>query len=226
MGAVRSYSGFITSDYQMIGTTANHSIHIYENYGNNSFFFSYAIDTVVTKNVKLLRLSEDGTFLVASLTSYSSILVYTRQIGSIAFSLNQTITLQTSYTWKPSLTLDHMHIVVGDQISSIYYVQIYSYNTATHQFDPPADPTFISTNSEIVIYASLSEDKKYLAVSTTDAMYLYSSPLSSSPVLEQTLSSEFSDSHKFSKDGKYLIYSVNDNIEIAINCDYEPGTIY
>ena len=162
---------------------------------------------------------------MVSVLSNPSFFVFARETGSTKFSLNQTITPQ-SYSWKPSITKDHMHIVVGDQISSIYYVQIYTYNAATYQFDPPADPTLISTNTKFIKYASLSEDKNYLAVSTTSAMYLYSSPLSSSPILEQTLATLNSDSHKFSKDGKYLIYSANNNIEIVINCDYDPGTVY
>ena len=109
--------------------------------------------------------------------------MFTRETGNNTFSLNQTIALQHSALWKPSITKDHMHIVVGDKINSTYYVQIYTYNTTTYQFDPPADPTLISTNNELIRYTSLSEDKNYLAVSTTLAMYLYSSPLSSSPIL-------------------------------------------
>ena len=124
------------------------------------------------------------------------------------------------------MTRDHMYIVVPDQISSSYYALIYTYNTTTYQFDPPADPTLISLGSEIINYTSFSEDKNYLAVSTVSGMHLYSSPLSSSPILEQTLTSFGSDFHRFSKDGKYLIYSANNNIEIAINCDYDPGTLY
>ena len=225
-GAVHSYGGFITDDYQMIGSAANNSINIYENYGNNTFFFSYSLSTGLTGIIVKLEVSEDATFLVVSFQNKVSILVFTRNIGSINFSLNQTISLQYSQDWRPSISYDHQYLVVGDRISSTYYVQIYTYNTATYQFDPPADPTLISTTTEFIYYASLSRDKNYLAISTDDGMYLYSSPLSSSPILEQTLSPQFSDHHKFSKDGKYLIFSANDNIEIVINCDYDPGTLY
>ena len=182
-GSVQTYAGFITDDYQLIGSAANYSIDIYENDGSNNFVFSYTLSTGLSKTMRNLKLCEHGTFLVASVSSYNSFFVYTRETGNVTFSLSQTITLQTSRTWKPSITKDHMHIVVGDQINSTNYVQIYTYNPITYQFDPPADPTLISTNTEPINYASLSEDKNYLAVSTGSAMYLYSSPLSSSPIL-------------------------------------------
>ena len=121
------------------------------------------------------------------------------------------------------MTRDHMYIVVPDQISSSYYALIYTYNTTTYQFDPPANPTRFSTASYLINYASLSEDKNYLAVSSNAGMYLYGSPLSSPTFVQSSQSSTY---HKFSKDGKYLILAANRNIEIIINCDYDPGTIY
>ena len=92
-GSVYSYSGFISDDSQIIGAAANNSINIYENDGTNNFVFSYTLSTGVSGNIRNLKLSEDGTFLVASLSSGSSFYVFTRT-GSNAFSLNQTITLQ------------------------------------------------------------------------------------------------------------------------------------
>ena len=65
-GSVKSYAGFITDDYQLIGSAADYSIDIYENDGSNNFVFSYALSTGVSKNVINLKRSEDGTFLVAS----------------------------------------------------------------------------------------------------------------------------------------------------------------
>lgn len=65
-GAVHSYGGFITDDYQMIGSAANNSINIYENYGNNTFFFSYSLSTGLTGIIVKLEVSEDATFLVVS----------------------------------------------------------------------------------------------------------------------------------------------------------------
>ena len=44
-GSVVSLGGFITDDYQLIGSTANEFIHIYENDGSNNFVFSYVLST-------------------------------------------------------------------------------------------------------------------------------------------------------------------------------------
>lgn len=216
-GGVYSDTGFITDDAQVIGSAASTSIDIYENNGANNFAVSYSLDHAFSNKTRHLRVTSDYTFMIASFQAKNEIRVYTRGSGTITFSHNQTITLQTSESWRPSITNDHLQIVVGDKISSIYYVQIYTYNPISEQFDAPTDPTLIQMPASIRL-ASLSEDKKYLAVSTSSGIFLYTSPLSSSPVLEQTLSSSQSKYHRFSKDGKYLIHSANDKIEITINC--------
>ena len=57
------------------------------------------------------------------------------------------------------------------------YVRIYTYNSTTYQFDPSADPTYFSMGYEFIDYASLSEVKKYLAISTYYEMKLIWNPL-------------------------------------------------
>ena len=133
--------------------------------------------------------------------------------------------MQGSFSWWVFLSSDHQHIVVGDRISSAYYVQIYTFNNGTKKFDPPSNSTLIPI-SGFIYFASLSEDKKYLAVSSISGVYLYSNPLSLNPILEQTIITETSERHKFSKNGKYLIFSENQNIKITISCKNEPNTIY
>ena len=70
-GSVFSYAGFITNDYQLIGSGANSYIDIYENDGSNNFVFSYALTTGLSKNVRNLEICEHGTFLVASVFAHN-----------------------------------------------------------------------------------------------------------------------------------------------------------
>ena len=133
----------------MIGISAFDKFSIYENDGTDNFVFSYTINLGSSSyQIRTLELNHDKTILIVSIHNSLSFYVYTSESGS-QFSLNQTINLQHQASWRPSLTSDSRYLVVGDQINSVYCIQIYTYNTATKQFDPPADPTLISVSHRI-----------------------------------------------------------------------------
>ena len=64
-----------------------------------------------------------------------------------------------------------------------------------------------------VYYASVSRDKKYLAVSTFEGTYLYSDPFTTRQLVQVAKSSLY---HIFSKDGNYFIISTKLENSITI----------
>ena len=102
--------------------------------------------------------------------------VFAFNFGTNQFQSLLNITYQSSFWRKHSITDDHEHIVAYDRVSGIFKIVIYTFNQTSLQFDPPATYDNFTT-TEFVRYASLSEDKTYLGISTSESLKVYKYPL-------------------------------------------------
>ena len=159
-----------------------------------------------------LSISSDYHFLVVSIIS-TDFFIY--RYASNTYTLNQTSSFSVSFERRSKITNDGQHIVtLAKSSSSAYYAYIYYFNNVTDKFSYAGSGVF---ESSLIYLASLSEDKKYLAVSTASRTKIYSTPFSGI-TLEQTIS-DSSRRHAWSADGKYLIFAKQHEAYVYVNCN-------
>ena len=162
-----------------------------------------------------LDISENSIFFIVS--TQSAVEIY--QYDGTNYQHQKKIVLNQSFR-KAFITPDNKYIIINDE-ASIFHpdstIFIYRYNEILQEFEKllNSDPYYFENFAK---KASLSNDRRYLAVSTNTTTYFYSDPLSNSPVLEQSLP-ESSD-HQFSYDGKYLFLSGFGGLSVYINCNW------
>ena len=133
------------------------------------------------------------------------------------FNLLQSVELESVLSRKHSITNDYQNIVAYDFVNSTYKVYIYSYNSNSDSFDEPADKD-IFTTSNYINYASLSQDKKYLIVSTNVNILVYKNPLIEVNLIQ--VISFFSSFHQISTNNKFLVFIEGYEILTFLNADF------
>ena len=184
---------------------------------SNDYNLTIIQTLTVDGEVSHISVSQNNTYLAVS-TRGEKVYIFKR---TNEYFLHQNITYSGEKTFREAvLTRDHQYMsVAGGNDTKAYF---YKFNGDNEQFEPYLEREF----EEYVDFVTISEDKKWVAVSEGDHAHVLSGLESGQLELEQSIYSADQWVNKFSKDSKFLILAKHGEAMIFRLCEAKENFVY